>query len=39
MNILALVACQLDKNVPRYGEKEDFYLFMTLTFDPIDPKI
>jgi len=35
MNILALVACQLDKNV----QKEDFDLFMTLTFDPIDPKI
>jgi len=34
MNILALVACHLDKNLLRY-----FDLFMTLTFDPIDPKI
>jgi len=39
MNILALVACQLDKNASCYGKKEDFDLSMTLTFDPIDPKI
>jgi len=35
MNTLALVACQLDKNLPRYGKKK----ILTLTFDPINPKI
>jgi len=37
MNMFALVACQLDIK----WEKEDVDLFMTLTltFDPIDPKI
>jgi len=39
MNILALVACQLDKNVSCYGKKKDVDLSMTLTFDAIDPKI
>jgi len=37
MNILALVACQLDKNWPRDGKNTIFYL--SLTFDPIDPEI
>jgi len=39
MNMLALVACQLDKNGPRYGKKKILTFFMTLTFDPIVPKI